>query len=187
MAYTYRFKSFVRLSLALVAGCVLSGCASGARTGAMTTGVVPNAIVASNSPARNAIALGNVSGGSDTNPLWKSNVSTDNFLDALKQSLQLNVLLAANAGQYRLDAELMDLDQPFGGFDMEVTAHVHYKLTDETSQKVVFDETVVTPHTTNFSDAFLGGERLRLANEGAIHDNIQSLITKLLASPALKG
>jgi hypothetical protein len=179
------FVQYTKLLLILVLGFGLSGCASGARTGAMTTGVTPDSIIAPNAPVRNAIVVGDVTGGSETSPIWKSEVSTENFRAALEQSLQLNVMLALKTGRYRLDAELLDLEQPFAGFDMEVTAHIHYKITELASNRVVFDETIVTPHTTDMSDAFLGVERLRLANEGAVRDNIHTLIAKIIATPSL--
>ena len=81
-----------------------------------------------------------------------------------------------------LDAELVDLDQPNMGFDIEVTAKVHYKLTELASGNKIIDDTITTPHTTDMSDAFMGTERLRLANEGAMRDNIQALIGKIFSA-----
>jgi hypothetical protein len=40
-----------------------------------------------------------------------------------------------------------------------------------------------TAYTATFSDAFLASERMRLANEGAIQKNIQTLLDEILHLP----
>src|SRR6266568_3882619 len=107
---------------------VAAGCASGARTDAMTAAVSPGTIVADASPLRGAFRVGTVTGGNETNPLWKSNVSNENFRAALEQSLALHAMTARDQGRYLVNAELVSLDQPFGGFDLTVTAKVHYTV-----------------------------------------------------------
>ena len=178
----FGFMSSLRMMGILALSLVVSACASGANTGAMTASMSTESLGVQNSKAHNAIALGDVTGGSETSPLWKSRVSNENFRDALSQSLKLNLLLATQAEHYRLDAELVDLDQPNMGFDIEVTAKVHYKLTELASGNKIIDDTITTPHTTDMSDAFMGTERLRLANEGAMRDNIQALIGKIFSA-----
>jgi hypothetical protein len=165
----------------LSVGFLLSACASGARPGAMTVAVAPDRLVDESSPAHNALSVGTVSGGSETNPLWKSNVSDADFRQALEQSLALHALLAREARRYVVNTQLLGLDQPFAGFDLTVTASVHYTLLSTADQSVKLDQTVTTPFTANFSDAFVAVERLRIANEGAMRENIKAFITQLIA------
>ena len=139
-----------------------------------------NVIEASN-PASQAIQVLEVSGGKETSPLWKSEVGDKEFLEALKQSLQLHTLLAENNGRYHLEAELQELKQPFAGFSMTVRADVHYTLTDTLDGKVLLDEVMHTEYTASFGDALAGVKRLQLANEGAIKSNIADLISKIVA------
>ena len=159
---------------------VAAGCASGARTDAMTAAVSPGTIVADASPLRGAFRVGTVTGGNETNPLWKSNVSNENFRAALEQSLALHAMTARDQGRYLVNAELASLDQPFGGFDLTVTAKVHYTVVALADQAVKLDTTIESPYTAEFGDALLGPERLRLANEGAMHENIAALIKRLI-------
>lgn len=161
---------------------MLAACSSGARIGAMTVPVSPDTLITSSSPAFKAITIANVSGGSETNPLWLSKVSNENFQEALQQSLALHAMAADKPGRYWLTAELISLNQPFAGFDMTVTAKVHYVLSDTTGQPPRFDQTIETPYTANFSDNFLAAERLRLANEGAVRENIEKAIKALLGA-----
>jgi len=160
----------------------MSGCASGARTGAMVAEVTPDTLITDSSPVRSAIQIGNVGGGSKTNPLWKSEVSNENFRAALEQSLALHTMFATGSGKYTLNAEMVSLDQPFAGFDITVTAQVHYTLVSAADGSTKLDETVTTPFTATMGDSLLGVERLRLANEGAIKTNINGIIAKIVAA-----
>jgi hypothetical protein len=173
-------KSLLRPGLLLTLVLLASGCASGARPGAMTVSVSPEAIIAESSPIRRAIEIGAVTGGSETNPLWKSNVSNDSFRAALEQSLALHTMVAATGGRYLINADLVSLDQPFAGFELTVTAKVHYTVLSLADQAVRLDQVVETPYTAHFSDAFVAVERLRLANEGAMRANINAIIKRLV-------
>ena len=54
-------------------------------------------------------------------------------------------------------------------------------------QRPVFDQVVDVPYTANFSDAFYGVERLRLANEGAIRVNIGAFLQRIAALSSPPG
>lgn len=179
MPFAFRW---IRTAAICVAVLLVAACASGARPGAMTVGVGPDSLIAEASPARAAVAIGAVSGGSETNPLWKSKVSDGDFRQALQQSLELHAMLASADPRYVLDAELQSLDSPFAGFDLTVTAAVHYTLRSAAETSIKLDEVVKTPYTANFSDAFVAVERLRLANEGAMRENIKAIIARIITT-----
>ncbi len=128
------------------------------------------------------MAVAPVGGGEETNALLQSKISNAAFQTALEQSLALNAMLATANAHYTVAASLEKLKQPFAGFDMTVTSVVHYVVTPAGGGAPVFDETISTPYTANFSDAFVGVERLRLANEGAVRASIAAFITKLVAT-----
>jgi hypothetical protein len=130
---------------------------------------------------KDGITVRNVSGGSDTNPLWMSKVSDDDFKKALEDSLQAARL--HNGGvpaRYQLDATLLKLDQPMFGLDLTVTCAAQYDLLEAGSGKRVFTRTITTPFTARVSDSFLAIERLRIANEGAVRENIQQFLREIL-------
>ena len=171
--------SVLRVLVVAIAAGALSGCASGARPGAMTAGLDTAHIIDAKSPLYMAMAVNPIEGGKDTNPLWKSNVSNQDFKTALEQSLQLNTMLATTRAKYNIAVTLDGLKQPLIGLDMTVTATVHYVVVANGGGKPIFDQVITSPYTANFSDAFVGMERLRLANEGAIRTNITNFITAL--------
>jgi hypothetical protein len=167
----------------VAAASMLSACATQIPIGPMTAPLSPDSIITESSPAYRAISVGTVTGGTKTNPLWISEVSNENFHDALEQSLELHILAADGpAGRYRLNVTLVSVDQPLIGLDMTVTLKAHYVLTPADGGPSKFDQTIETPYTAKLGDSFLGYERLRLATEGAVRENITALIKQLLAT-----
>lgn len=161
--------------LAILAAAVnLQGCASGASMQGMTYEKAAASVV-----MQGQVAVAPVKGGKDTNPMWVSQVSSEAFEGALKASL-LKAGMLSQAGQapLTLEANLVSLKQPMFGLDMTVTATVAYQLKDANG-KVLMLETIATPYTATVGDAFVAVKRLRLANEGAIRKNIETLIGKL--------
>jgi hypothetical protein len=163
---------------------LLAGCASPARIERMQ--VDPSLAIrtaAASSPLKDGIAIKDVTGGKETNPMWISNVSSSGFERALEDSLRAAGLLAPNrqAGPFTLVAQLLTLDQPFMGASMTVTATVQYWIVERATGKEVYAKTLTTPYTAAFDAAFLGSERLKLANEGAMRANISRLIDDLTA------
>lgn len=142
------------------------------------------------SPLKTSLKVGGVTGGSQTSPLWKSEVSNEDFAEALRQTLSARTMLATENARFALWAELVELDQPFAGFDMEVKSTVKYKLTSADGAKTLFETTVKSAFTAKFSSEFLGVKRLQLANEGAIRESIGQLMQELIAAsekdPAFK-
>lgn len=160
---------------------LLSGCATPARVDQMVVSGTPSQRIAQ-TPLHNNVAIRDVTGGQETNPMWKSNVGSSEFSQALEESLRSVGLLAANrqTGSHTLTVHLQNVDQPFIGLDMTVTATVNYIVAERATNKEVFNKTVAIPYTAKFGDALLGMERLKLANEGAIRINITQLIEELL-------
>lgn len=154
---------------------LMQGCA----TTASVQGMTSQKAIAHNNALTNKVAVAPVTGGKKTNPLWTSQVSSENFESALKDSLRAAHMLAGDQGQYSLSANLLSLKQPLFGVDMTVTATVQYVVTETLSGKKVFEETLTTPYTATMGDAFVGTKRLQMANEGAIRVSIETLIEKL--------
>lgn len=164
----------------LLTSALLVGCASPAAIDKMT--VKPSATPSlPNAQLKENVTVQSVSGGKSTNPLWVSKVGNDAFKQSLEDSLRPAMLLspAAQTSKYALDAKLLSLDQPLAGLDMQVTAAVEYTLTERSTQKVIYSKIISTPYTATFSDSAIGFIRIKLANEGAIHENIRTVIEAL--------
>lgn len=169
------------LFLAAVLGG-LGGCASAAKPEAMMV-QAQAAGTPFPQPFQHAMCVRNVTGGEKTNPLWASKVDNDGFRAALSSSLNNAGLnsSAADSCAFPIDANLLGLSQPSIGFSMTVTSHVNYKVYDKAGAPLVL-ETIDAPYTAKVGDAFIGTERLRLANEGSIRMSIEKFFEKLRTS-----
>lgn len=165
----------IKIALILTVAAYITGCASGAKMENMTYQGVQKLY---SEDLKQSVELSDVSGGKKTNPAWTSEISNEAFSGALKNSLKAQGLLSDD-GIYKLEVKLIKVEQPFFGLDFEVKTHVQYTLTNPTDNSVVFNETIVAPHTATFDDAFAGIKRLRLANEGSGMKNIEKFLEKL--------
>ena len=100
------------------------------------------------------------------------------FESALKESLLAHGLFN-ETGRFQLKVRIMKVLQPPGHFDLKVTAHVRYTLTDSRTGKVVFKETIISDYTAHSGDAVFLDNRRRLANEGAGKRNIALFLGQL--------
>ena len=169
-------NKFVVVFVLVLGIAQLTGCATSATPQAMT--VQPQAGAVVNPKLKSAIRVDAVNGGKDTNPLWTSQVDNVGFKKALEDSLAIAGYLApANAASpFTLSADLKELDQPLFGLTFNVKSSVVYKLSGNGASKE-FPVTVAGTATT--SDAFVAIERLRIANERSIQENIKALLKEL--------
>src|SRR5205085_9422812 len=118
----------------------------------MTAAMTPETMIDATSPLRNAVRLGTVTGGGETNPAWLSNVSAGDFRTALEQSLaahgmQATDMQAIGPGRYTIDVDLLSVDRPIFAFDMTVSATILYTITSTGGR---IEETVITPYSVKF-------------------------------------
>ena len=158
---------------------LLAGCAAPAAVSNMSVYTAHRTAPAS---LQSAIAVADVTGGRETNPLWVSQVSSEAFRSALEDSLANAGVFqrTLSASKYRLTASLGQLEQPAFGIDMTVTSSIRYTVVDTKTGKDVYSRLIRAPFTAGFSDSPLGTTRVRIATEGSIKKNIELLINDLL-------
>ena len=161
---------------------ILAGCAQPAQESAM----VPGSISPVPSSGKYHGSVSNVTGfgGGETNPIWTSEISKEDFQAALETSLRQAGIFSPS-GRYTLRADILSVEQPLGGIDMKVAMIVRYNLIDGAG-RVHFDATIRSEYVAIFEEAFVGFERLRKANEGAARANILWLL-KALGSASSSG
>jgi hypothetical protein len=159
---------------------VLGGCASPAKVDQMIARDTSEQGLASEE-LRESIRVTSVIGGDKTNPLWTSEINSEDFRMALQDSLRAAGLLSRfkSKGAYELEASLREVRQPLFGFDLTVVTRVRYDLIDSVSRKTLFEDEITASHTATFSDAAYAVTRLRLANEGSARKNIEEFIRRL--------
>jgi uncharacterized lipoprotein YajG len=162
---------------AVLSVALLVGCASPATQQSMS--ISAQDMVATVNPGlKGQLVVRSVTGGQDTNPMWMSKVDTQSFKGALDKSIAVAGYKAndAAAGKYRVDANLQDLDQPLMGFTFDVVSKVLYTVSGQTKQEQF---AVTATGSASTSDAFVGMERMRIANERSIKENIKLFLQKL--------
>jgi hypothetical protein len=159
----------------------LAACASGARSENMTASLSSVPAVAAGQPGYKAFRVGSVTGGSETNPLWASNVSSAEFKTALESSLKSAGHLADDpaSAQYEITAQMGALNRPMAGLDLTVATSVDYRAASVAGGPALFDKKVAATGTARFGDHLIAVERLRIANEAAVRANIESFISRL--------
>jgi hypothetical protein len=183
------FHSFKRIcflagmGLALATVGMLSGCATPASSERMTVSSNYREIskIPTSHSLKGNIGVAMVTGGGDTNPMWRSKVSSEAFQRALEDSLRNATLLnpTLSAGKYQLTADLLDLSQPLTGANLDVSTSVRYSLIDKSTRKEVYARVIQSAHSAKWNEAFNFNDRLNIANEGAIRTNIQMVIDDL--------
>jgi len=175
------FKHLVLLPLLFSLG-LLGGCAAPAKVTSMTVMPAHHEVAGNNSALKNKVIVSSVTGGEETNPMWTSEIDSAGFKKALEDSLKFAGLadMGQSAASYRLETQLLSVNQPLVGFDMTVTVVAAYKLYNAANEKLVWSKQYSSPYTATVSDAFVGFQRLQLANEGSAKANIKMLVDHLL-------
>lgn len=152
----------------------LTSCATGAEPAAMVVESLP-----SKAPIPGQVRV-TTSGGSITLPFWISKISNDDFELAIMDSIRQNHIFKSVPGGpvYTLQADIIELDQPLFAVDLEVFLIVRWTLRDKNQNKI-WEKVVRNSYTADFSDAFLGSTRMRLANEGSARGNISKALSQL--------
>jgi hypothetical protein len=160
---------FVSGAAAVVIGMV--GCATAPTPAGMT---VASESVQVNPKLKGSLAVTSVTAAKDVAP--DHNAA---FRKALEDTLSRAGYLAANGAgaTYKLTAELRQLEQPLGSADLHVTSNVQYTLTGPSGPAQ--DLPVVAVGSATSSDGFTAGQRMRVASERAIQENIKVLLNQL--------
>jgi hypothetical protein len=161
----------ILVALAVLAP-LLAACAT---PGGMTvsSGAVANPVA----KYRNAIAVRSVSGGQVMNVLTVPGVANEPFKAALESTLAYNGYLAqSGTPKFYLDAEIQNLDQPFIGLDFDVVADVTYKVSGAGAPAVY---PIKAKGTATFSDSPIAIDRIRIANERAMRENLKQFLEAL--------
>jgi hypothetical protein len=158
-------KSMLALALAvLVAGCATSQ--------GMSVGAVGNAPP----KYRHTMEVRSVTGGAMMNVLTQPGVSNEPLKEALESSLRTNGYLASSGARYFIDADIKNLDQPIIGLDLNVSAVVTYKVSGAGTSA---SYPIRSEGKATFADSAIAADRLRIANERAMQDNIRQFLRAL--------
>lgn len=158
-------------ALALTSLLGLAACATPSRPEAMMLTSVDGLTAQPGQTGYRSVRSVTASGGSDTNPMWASQVSNEALQSAVEQSLEAAGYMGEQGQPLTVQVSLMGLDQPAMGIDFNVTSRVRYVVRQ--GDREIYNQTIEAVGKGTMSDAFVGTERLRIANEKSIQENIR--------------
>lgn len=169
--------SFSLRFLMITFALTVTGCASGAKIVNMIPQDLP---VVKEHPYSVRVQA---AGGRETEWWSTSQISDESFHEALYKSLSqsgvFRQVVKEGEADYLLDVFISGMKQPIMAFNMTVSVTANWKLIDLSNNKVVFEELIPTPYKAGMNESWIGVKRLRLANEGAVRENIKQGIRKL--------
>ncbi|HEY4245285.1 MAG TPA: hypothetical protein VGM64_00440 [Lacunisphaera sp.] len=126
-----------------------------------------------------------VTGGSDGKAVTASQVANAYFAAGLAKSLTharafAKVLPAGSPDAvFQLEVTITPLEPPAIGESMTATVEANWTLTRISNGYVLWQKKISGSHTTDAKEAFTGIERVQLAIEGAVQDNIKDGVSQL--------
>jgi|GEM_PF-3554199 len=129
---------------------------------------------------QNAISLAK-KGKEGIHPLYLTEVTNGELLLALEDSLINNGYLSqATEGRYLLNAKIIDqIKLPSLGINFTYESTIKYNLIDKTNGSIVYENKITTSGKSEFSDTIVGAERMRIANENSVKNNIKTFMRAL--------
>jgi len=168
------------LGVAVILGFLMTGCASAPKVINMIPPDEGHVFRNTNKTIKVEAAFG----GKETDPLWEgSKIDNITFMGALLTSLaQSHMFTEVNPSEnpdYTLTPFIMTQSQPAFGIDMTVTLLVKYTLSNAEDETQLWEKDILSSYTATLGDAFVGVTRIRKANEGAVRENLKSLLQEL--------
>lgn len=160
--------------LSIITSLVITGCVSSSEMGS----IVPKNISTVKPDSSLFQSMSVETYGQEYSNFYNQQISNTNISTALERALGEAGYLSADNTKYTIWPSLVHLKQPAIGLNMEVTAQVNYIIKDEAGN-IVLDETINSSYTAEMSEAFIGVTRVRLANEGAVRNNISAFMDRL--------
>jgi hypothetical protein len=102
---------------------------------------------------------------------------------SLLQSGLVDRIEPGSTARYALNASIANFSHPLVGANFTVRLELGWSMTDSNGQKILLRKSIETINTAKFSESFSGANRLRLAIEGAVRKNIESVLQELEAIP----
>jgi hypothetical protein len=160
------------LALAALAA-VLGGCSLDPLR---TENMVPTVTTAKKHSGTVSVAT---SGGSTEGLKVSDDMLKKALTDSITKSQVFSSVVQGSGGRYLLTVAIAGLEQPMMGMSMTVNLEAGWTLKRADTGATVWQEAIKSTHTTGATEAFAGVERVRLATEGAVRNNIASGLAKI--------
>jgi hypothetical protein len=181
-----RTKTVLRFATIFAAAALLVACAAPPTVDGMKA--AKNSQLNSTRPAAKFVGgvKVSVSGGKDEAQvsLGLSNPDLQRAVEAsLLQSGLVDRIEPGKSARYALNASVANFAHPLIGANFTVRLELAWSMTESGGEKILLRKAIESINTAQFSESFSGANRLRLAIEGAVRKNIESMLQELAATP----
>ena len=98
---------------------------------------------------------------------------------AIENAILQNNIFVNGGRKFRLNASVLALENPIMGISLTAELRIRWTLFDVTNNKEVFNEVISNDYTATMSDSIVAGQRLKIANENVVKDNIRIALEKI--------
>lgn len=124
-----------------------------------------------------------VGGGQETNPLWTSQISNEDFTEAILAAIEksglFNPVSSDDKADYLLKVNILEKSQPIVGLDIDMSLKAKWELMNNDTSDMIWTDTIATTYRVKMSECFVAAERIQRANEGAARENIKEAVNRL--------
>ena len=181
-------SKYIKTLCFIVSASLLGGCTSSAKVEQMTYKIPRNEFHDKNIFSKDLygqIAIQELSELDTLNPNWQpiSNINSEVVLTAIKSSLA-NENLYSKFGMYQLQLDLIEFSGVHNLSSSDVSSIIEYRLVNREENRMVFRDRVAVVGTADLGEELYGSERLKIAAERSIKQNIKALMIKLSNMPS---
>ena len=98
---------------------------------------------------------------------------------AVEKSISNAGLFTDNERVIRINLSVLAIENPLFGGSLTSEIRIRWQLYDEAEEVSLFESVVASEYTATIGDAFVGAQRMKMANDGAIRENIKIALEKI--------
>lgn len=133
-------------------------------------------------PLYQSISVNKIGGANETDQMTLDpEIANSELRKAVEGSLQRGGYLSTSKenSKYTLDVYLIELILPKSGFTVTAKVFVRYKLTNNESKQIVYDQILSSADTKGVSDTFFNWNRQTILQEEVMKKNMRLLLVNL--------
>ena len=101
------------------------------------------------------------------------------FKQAIESTLAESGLFVGEQTAYRLNVSVLSIKNPAFGLNLKSELRVKWVLYDLQKKAEIFNEIFANEYTATVGDHFVAAQRLKIANDNAVKDNIKMALEKI--------
>ena len=106
-------------------------------------------------------------------------ISNESMKIAIENAILQNSIFSNDNKEYRLNVSVLAIENPLMGVNLTAELRIRWTLFDVENGIEVFNEVVANEYTATMSDSIVAAQRLRIANENVVKENIKIALEQI--------